>query len=100
MIKLYHSFRSKVEKSSSLPGHLSQFLMVDHLDSALIMVMVVMEILMMMLITMVILLTLFAPGHLSNQPHDLGVGCGYWLGFQFFLEMNCLGVTYHIQRNL
>ena len=40
MLKLYYSFRSKVEKSSSLPGHLSQLLMVDHLDSALIMVMV------------------------------------------------------------
>ena len=62
MIKLYFSCRSKVEKSSSLPRHLSQLLMVDHLDSALIMVVVVMVMLMMMLITMVMLLTLFAPG--------------------------------------
>ena len=72
MLKLYYSFRSKVEKSSSLPGHLSQLLMVDHLDSALIMVVVVMVKLMMMLITMVMLLTLFAPAYFSCSSNQGG----------------------------
>ena len=114
MLKLYYSFRSKVEKSSSLPGHLSQLLMVDHLDSALIMVVVVMVMLMMMLITMVMLLTLFAPAYFSCSSNQGGgisdrppwprgwvwlLVTNQWLGFQIFLETTCLGVIYHFQKD-
>ena len=42
------------------------------------------------------ILTLLGPAYLSvsKDPHVFWV----WLGFQFFLEMTCLVVIYHIQK--